>query len=43
MNMARTLDGKLCAQAIKTQIAQQVKGLANKPGLGTILVGDDPG
>ena len=41
--MARTLDGKLCAQAIKTQIAQQVKGLANKPGLGTILVGDDPG
>jgi methylenetetrahydrofolate dehydrogenase (NADP+)/methenyltetrahydrofolate cyclohydrolase len=43
MNTARTLDGKLCAQAIKTQIAQQVKGLANKPGLGTILVGDDPG
>jgi len=43
MNTARTLDGKFCAQAIKTQIAQQVKGLANKPGLGTILVGDDPG
>ena len=43
MNMARTLDGKSCAQTIKTQIAQQVKGLANKPGLGTILVGDDPG
>ncbi len=43
MNTARTLDGKLCAQAIKTQIAQQVKGLANKPALGTILVGDDPG
>ncbi len=41
--MARTLDGKSCAQTIKTQIAQQVKGLANKPGLGTILVGDDPG
>ncbi len=41
--MARTLDGKSCAQTIKTQIAQQLKGLANKPGLGTILVGDDPG
>jgi methylenetetrahydrofolate dehydrogenase (NADP+)/methenyltetrahydrofolate cyclohydrolase len=43
MTMARTLDGKLCADSIKTQIAQQVKGLANKPGLGTVLVGDDPG
>jgi methylenetetrahydrofolate dehydrogenase (NADP+)/methenyltetrahydrofolate cyclohydrolase len=43
MAMARTLDGKLCANSIKTQIAQQVKGLANKPGLGTVLVGDDPG
>lgn len=43
MTMARTLDGKLCANSIKTQIAQQVKGLANKPGLGTVLVGDDPG
>ena len=43
MTIARTLDGKSCAQTIKTQIAQQVKGLANKPGLGTILVGDDPG
>lgn len=43
MTMARILDGKLCAQLIKSEIAQQVKGLANKPGLGTILVGDDPG
>ncbi|MFM1937357.1 MAG: hypothetical protein RLZZ320_215 [Actinomycetota bacterium] len=43
MTMARTIDGKLCANSIKTQIAQQVKGLANKPGLGTVLVGDDPG
>ena len=43
MTMARTLDGKLCANSIKTQIAQQVKGLANKPGLGTVLVGDDSG
>ena len=43
MTIARTLDGKLCANSIKTQIAQQVKGLANKPGLGTVLVGDDPG
>ncbi len=41
--MARILDGKSCAKAIKSQIAQQVTGLANKPGLGTILVGDDPG
>lgn len=43
MTMARILDGKLCANTIKTEIAQQVKELANKPGLGTILVGDDPG
>ncbi len=43
MTMARILDGKSCAKAIKSQIAQQVTGLANKPGLGTILVGDDPG
>lgn len=43
MTMARILDGKSCAKAIKSQIAQQVTGLANKPGLGTILVGEDPG
>lgn len=43
MTIARTLDGKLCANTIKTQIAHQVKVLANKPGLGTVLVGDDPG
>jgi methylenetetrahydrofolate dehydrogenase (NADP+)/methenyltetrahydrofolate cyclohydrolase len=42
---ARTLDGVATATAIKTELAERVAVLRSKgvvPGLGTILVGDDP-
>lgn len=40
------LDGKATAKTIKAELAQQVIALKEKgitPGLGTLLVGDDPG
>jgi methylenetetrahydrofolate dehydrogenase (NADP+)/methenyltetrahydrofolate cyclohydrolase len=40
---AQILDGKAVAQKIKLDIATQVKSLSRQPGLGTILVGNDPG
>lgn len=43
---AQVLDGKACAAAIKAELKQRVKVLRDKgivPGLGTILVGEDPG
>ena len=40
---AITLDGRATAAAIKAELKVKVSALANKPGLGTILVGDDPG
>ncbi len=43
---AVVLDGKATAAAIKAELAQRVARLAAegiRPGLGTILVGDDPG
>lgn len=43
---AQILDGTATAQAIKADLAQRVQVLANAgstPGLGTLLVGDDPG
>jgi methylenetetrahydrofolate dehydrogenase (NADP+)/methenyltetrahydrofolate cyclohydrolase len=40
---AITLDGRATAAAIKAELKIKVSALANKPGLGTILVGDDPG
>lgn len=40
---AITLDGRVTAAAIKAELKVKVSALANKPGLGTILVGDDPG
>jgi len=43
---ARILDGKATAAAIKEDLAQRVKKLAERgitPGLGTVLVGEDPG
>lgn len=43
---ARTLDGKATAAAIKTELAERVSALAARgirPGLGTLLVGEDPG
>lgn len=40
---AQILDGKATALAIKRELAQIVATLPNKPGLGTVLVGQDPG
>jgi methylenetetrahydrofolate dehydrogenase (NADP+)/methenyltetrahydrofolate cyclohydrolase len=43
---AATLDGKATAAAIKSELAGRVKRLRDRgvaPGLGTVLVGDDPG
>jgi methylenetetrahydrofolate dehydrogenase (NADP+)/methenyltetrahydrofolate cyclohydrolase len=43
---ARILDGKATAAVIKEDLAQRVKKLAERgiiPGLGTVLVGEDPG
>jgi len=36
------LDGQALADTVKQEVATQVKGLDVTPGLGTILVGDDP-
>ncbi len=40
---AQILDGKATASAIKGELAGVVATLAAKPGLGTVLVGEDPG
>jgi methylenetetrahydrofolate dehydrogenase (NADP+)/methenyltetrahydrofolate cyclohydrolase len=43
---AQILDGKAAATAIKAELAVRVADLAGRgivPGLGTVLVGDDPG
>ena len=43
---AVTLDGRATAAAIKAELKERVAGLAaagQVPGLGTVLVGDDPG
>ncbi|GGJ99515.1 bifunctional protein FolD [Pilimelia anulata] len=43
---ATVLDGKATAAAVKDDLRQRVKALAERgivPGLGTVLVGDDPG
>lgn len=43
---ARLLDGKLAAATIKAELRERVEVLAARgvvPGLGTVLVGDDPG
>jgi methylenetetrahydrofolate dehydrogenase (NADP+)/methenyltetrahydrofolate cyclohydrolase len=43
---ARTLDGKATAAAIKGELSERVAKLRERgvvPGLGTVLVGDDPG
>jgi methylenetetrahydrofolate dehydrogenase (NADP+)/methenyltetrahydrofolate cyclohydrolase len=40
---AQILDGKATAATIKSELREIVSGMARKPGLGTILVGDDPG
>lgn len=43
---AQVLDGKACAEQIKSELAERVVALRARgvvPGLGTILVGEDPG
>ncbi len=43
---AQILDGKATAAAIKTELAERVAALTDagrRPGLATVLVGDDPG
>ncbi len=43
---ATTLDGKATAAAIRAELTERVTALAaagRRPGLGTLLVGDDPG
>jgi len=43
---AKVLDGAATAKAIKSELAERVAALAERdvvPGLGTVLVGDDPG
>jgi len=40
---AQILDGKGTAATIKDELRQIIAKLPNKPGLGTVLVGDDPG
>jgi methylenetetrahydrofolate dehydrogenase (NADP+)/methenyltetrahydrofolate cyclohydrolase len=43
---ARILDGKALAETIKAELRARVSALAERgvvPGLGTVLVGDDPG
>src|SRR5215470_3147314 len=43
---AQILDGRATAAAIKAELKERVAGLAaagQVPGLGTVLVGDDPG
>ena len=37
------LDGKATAAVIKEELRQIVSTMSKKPGLGTVLVGDDPG
>ena len=44
--VAQVLDGRATAAAIKAELAARVSALAERgvvPGLGTVLVGDDPG
>ena len=44
--MAQVLDGKAVAAAVKAELAERVAVLRERgvvPGLGTVLVGDDPG
>ncbi|MFF5288569.1 bifunctional 5,10-methylenetetrahydrofolate dehydrogenase/5,10-methenyltetrahydrofolate cyclohydrolase [Paractinoplanes globisporus] len=40
--MTVTIDGKAVAQRVRAQVAAEVAALDPKPGLATVLVGDDP-
>src|ERR671917_2790400 len=39
---ARIIDGKAVAQRVKARVADEVAAMDRKPGLATVLVGDDP-
>ncbi len=39
---ARVIDGKESARQVKAEVAELVAGLQYRPGLATVLVGDDP-
>lgn len=43
MASARVLDGVLAASQIKNELKSRIAKLSHKPGLATILVGNDPG
>jgi len=43
MAQAKVLDGVAAAKVIRHEVAQAVAKLKSKPGLATLLVGDDPG
>ena len=43
MAQVKILDGVAAAKAIRQEVAQKVAKLKNKPGLATVLVGEDPG
>jgi methylenetetrahydrofolate dehydrogenase (NADP+)/methenyltetrahydrofolate cyclohydrolase len=43
MAQAKVLDGVAVAKAIRQEVAQKVAKLKTKPGLATVLVGEDPG
>jgi len=40
--MGNILDGKAVAQTVKDEVSEAVAGLEYRPGLATVLVGDDP-
>ena len=40
---AKILDGRATAEKIKSELREKVSAMTNKPGLGTVLVGNDPG
>jgi methylenetetrahydrofolate dehydrogenase (NADP+) / methenyltetrahydrofolate cyclohydrolase len=40
--MAQIIDGKAVAAKVRDEVKREVEGMARKPGLATILVGDDP-
>ena len=43
MAQAKVLDGVAAAKAIRQEVAEKVAKLKNRPGLATVLVGEDPG
>ena len=43
MAQAKLLDGVAAAKVIRHEVSQAVAKLKNKPGLATVLVGEDPG